>query len=423
MKPPGVTYLVGGAVRDQLLGRQQGDRDYVVVGSTPEAMVAAGFQPVGEHFPVFLHPKTKEEYALARCERKSGHGYRGFTFFADESVTLQDDLKRRDLTINAMAMDDNGEIIDPYGGRDDLASKTLRHVSDAFAEDPVRVLRVARFAARLPDFTIANSTQKLMRQMVTNGETNHLQRERVWQELARGLCEPKPSKMVEALAGCGALQAILPEVAALKDIPERLDYHPEGNTYIHTLMVVDAAAARGQSLGERFAALLHDIGKAQTPAEILPSHHGHEKRSAVLVRQLCERMQPPHKAAELAELAAGEHGNVHQVFDMRIPKVVDLLTRTDSYRRRDRFESLLRVCEADFYYLPERQARGEVYQQAVYLRAAADTTAAVPAGAVAAEVRAKGKPTTAIPTAIRTARIRALRTSNELKQLVPAKQK
>jgi methionine--tRNA ligase beta chain len=269
-------YLVGGAVRDTLLGRSVGDRDFVVIGETPENMLAAGFMPVGGEFPVFLHPKTKEEYALARTEKKHGKGYHGFVFYAAPDVSLKDDLRRRDLTVNAIAQDENGKLIDPWGGINDLTAKVLRHVSPAFSEDPVRLLRVARFAATLPDFSIAADTMALMRHMVQRGEAANLTAERVWRELARGLTAACPARMIEVMNDCGLLEVILPEVAALRGVPERRDYHPEGETYIHTLMVLDAAADLHLSAAECFAALVHDIGKAQTPATILPSHHGHE---------------------------------------------------------------------------------------------------------------------------------------------------
>ena len=403
--PAGICYLVGGGVRDRLLGIAGGDEDFVVVGATPQAMLSAGFAPVGADFPVFLHPHSKAEYALARTERKHGKGYKGFVFHAAPEVTLEEDLRRRDLTINAMAMDAAGEVLDYVGGRADLAAKTLRHVSPAFAEDPLRVLRVARFAAALPDFSIADETMELMRQMVASGELAHLQRERLWQELARGLQAAKPSQMLRVLADCGALEKILPEVAALQGVPERLDYHPEGETFLHTMMVVDAAAARGGDIAVCFAALLHDIGKAQTPAHILPSHHGHEKRSAELAAGVCERLRPPRAVAQLALLAAAEHGNIHKAHELRPGTLVDLLTRADALRRPQRFASLLQVCEADFYYLPERAE--QPYMQGDYIRRALQVVQEVNAAAIAAE--AKEKPGKDIPAAIREARIAALR--------------
>ena len=269
-------YIVGGAVRDELLGRTVADRDYVVVGATPQAMLEKGFRPVGKDFPVFLHPATNEEYALARSERKTGRGYHGFAFHAAPDVTLDDDLARRDLTINAMARAPDGTLVDPFHGRRDLEAGILRHVGPAFAEDPVRILRLARFAARLADFSVAPETIELMRGMVASGEVDHLVAERVWQELAKGLMEAAPSRMFEVLRQCGALTRLLPEVDALFGVPQRADYHPEIDTGVHTLMVVDESARRGYSLPVRFAALTHDLGKATTPADLLPRHHGQE---------------------------------------------------------------------------------------------------------------------------------------------------
>lgn len=407
MASPMACYLVGGAVRDKLLGREGGDRDYVVVGATPEAMEAAGFEAVGADFPVFLHPRTKEEYALARGERKSGHGYRGFVFFSEPTVTLREDLRRRDLTINAMAMDEGGAVIDYYGGEADLRARVLRHVSPAFVEDPVRVLRVARFAAALPDFVIADETMALMRGMVASGECGYLRAERVWQELSRGLMTAAPSRMIWALLECGALAVVLPEVAALRGVPERLDYHPEGESFAHTMMVIDTAAERGASLAERFAALLHDIGKAGTPADILPSHHGHEGRSAALAKAVCGRLRVAREVAELAVLAAGLHGKVHSVLDMRRATVVDLLMRLDAFRRPERFESVLRVCEADYFFIPSR--RGGVYPQGEFIRAAYRAAAAVDVGAIARRAAERGGAPAAIAEAVRAARITAVK--------------
>lgn len=364
--PVGTCYCVGGAVRDFMLGREMVDRDYVVVGAGPRQMTDAGFKPVGRDFPVFLHPQTKAEYALARTERKSGQGYHGFVFYCDPDVTLEQDLMRRDLTINAMAMDADGRLIDCHGGRDDLAAKVLRHVSPAFAEDPLRVLRVARFAAMLPDFTVAAETMALMRQMVEAEETRWLSRERIWHELARGLMGEKPSRMIAVMDECGLLQLLLPEVKALQGVPERLDYHPEGDSFIHTMMVLDYVAGRGYALAERFAALLHDIGKALTPPDILPSHYGHERRGIDLAKQVCRRLKLSRYIAELARLVTGDHGRFHQALEMRPIKVVDLMTRIDAYRQPARFEAILRVCEADFHYLPARA--GQVYEQGEFLR-------------------------------------------------------
>lgn len=380
-------YLVGGAVRDALLGRPLGDRDFVVTGATPEQLIKAGYKPVGADFPVFLHPQSNEEYALARTEKKQGRGYGGFIFYTAPDISLTDDLRRRDLTVNAMAQDENGNLIDPFGGAQDLAAKQLRHVSPAFAEDPVRVLRVARFTAMFPDFSVAAETMQLMRNMVQNGETAHLTAERVWRELARGMKSARPRRMIETLAACGLLAAILPEVAALDGVPERLDYHPEGDTFIHTMMTLDAAAELQLTAAECFATLLHDLGKAQTPADILPSHHGHEARGARLAAALCKRLKTPRAFADLAVLAAAEHGNVHNALAARASTNVDLLGRLDSYRRPQRAEAVLRVCEADYAYWPAR--RGTVYPQGVFVREAMQAAINIDAVAVVRAVREK----------------------------------
>ncbi len=341
-------YVVGGAVRDELLGRPNADRDYVVVGATPEALLALGFRPVGKDFPVFLHPQTGEEYALARTERKSGHGYHGFTFHAAPEVTLEEDLARRDLTINAMARDELGRLIDPFNGSGDLRAKVLRHVGPAFAEDPVRLLRIARFAARFADFTIAPETRDLMRAMVADGEVDHLVAERVWQELATGLMENQPARMFEVLRACGALARLLPEVDALFGVPQRADYHPEVDTGIHTMMVIGQSARRGYPLPVRFAALTHDLGKALTPADILPRHIGHEERSVRLVEQLAARLRVPGDCRDLALLMARHHGNIHRAGDLRAATIVGLLEKTDALRRPARFRQLLETCICDY---------------------------------------------------------------------------
>ncbi|MFP5419498.1 MAG: multifunctional CCA addition/repair protein, partial [Gammaproteobacteria bacterium] len=306
------TYVVGGAVRDRLLGLPVADRDHVVVGVTPEDMLARGFRPVGKDFPVFLHPETQAEYALARTERKAGPGYTGFTVFAAPDVTLEDDLRRRDLTINAIAEDEHGALIDPYGGQRDLAARVFRHVSDAFVEDPVRILRVARFAARFTDFSVAPETSALMQQMVDNGEVDALVPERVWQEVARGLMEVRPSRMFQVLRECGALARLFPEIDRLFGVPQPPEYHPEVDTGIHVMLVVDWAARQRASLPVRFAALTHDLGKGVTPPEDWPRHRGHEARSVELVRQLSERIRVPVECRELAIAVARDHGNVHR---------------------------------------------------------------------------------------------------------------
>ena len=341
-------YSVGGAVRDELLGLPVQDRDWVVVGATPEQMLAQGYRPVGKDFPVFLHPQTHEEYALARTERKTGPGYTGFAFHAAPEVTLEQDLARRDLTVNAIAKHDNGEFVDPFGGRRDLAARVLRHVSPAFSEDPVRVLRVARFAARFVDFSVAAETADLMASMVQAGEVDHLVPERVWQELSRGLMETTPSRMFEVLRSCGALKKILPELDALWGVPQRADYHPEVDTGIHAMLVIDMAAKLGATLPARFAALTHDLGKATTPADILPRHIGHEQRSAALLGPLCERLRVPADCRDLALLVARFHGDIGRVSEMRAATIVKLLESCDAIRRPERFEQILLVCEVDY---------------------------------------------------------------------------
>ena len=364
-------YLVGGAVRDALLARETGaaahvDRDWVVVGATPAAMAADGYLPVGKDFPVFLHPQTREEYALARTERKTAPGYHGFHFHTDPGVTLGDDLARRDLTINAMAVaqDQAGDVlratvIDPHGGQRDLQARVLRHVTGAFAEDPVRILRLARFAARFPDFTVAPETQALMVAMVDDGEVDHLVPERVWQELSRGLMEQRPSRMFEVLRGCGALARLLPEVARLWGVPQRADYHPEVDTGVHLMMVLDMSARLGANLPVRFACLCHDLGKGTTPADVLPRHIGHEERSARLLKGLCERWRVPRECRELADVVAREHGNVHRSDALNPAAVLRLLERCDAIRRPDRFAEALLACECD--------ARGRLgFEEAAY---------------------------------------------------------
>jgi tRNA nucleotidyltransferase (CCA-adding enzyme) len=375
-------YVVGGAVRDELLGRPVADRDYVVVGASPQALLEQGFRPVGKDFPVFLHPATHEEYALARTERKTGHGYHGFAFNAAPDVTLDEDLGRRDLTINAMARAPDGTLIDPYCGRRDLEAAILRHVGPAFAEDPVRILRVARFAARFPDFSVAPETRDLMRRMVADGEVDHLVAERVWQELARGLMESRPSRMFTVLRECGALARLLPEVEALFGVPQRADYHPEIDTGVHTLMVVDESAHRNFVLPVRFAALTHDLGKATTPADILPRHLGHEARSVDLVAGLCERLRVPHDSRDLALLTARYHGDIHRAAELRPATLVTLLERTDALRRPERFTWLLQACRCD--YNGRQGWADRPYASAGLLLAALAAVRTVDAGAIAA---------------------------------------
>ena len=397
------TYVVGGAVRDELLGRPSADRDHVVVGATPDEMLDLGFRPVGKDFPVFLHPASGEEYALARTERKTGRGYHGFAFHAAPDVTLEQDLARRDLTINAMARGADGALVDPFHGRRDLEAKILRHVGPAFAEDPVRVLRLARFAARFTDFSVADETLVLMREMVAAGEVDHLVAERVWQELARGLMEERPSRMFEVLRSCGALARLLPEVDALFGVPQRAEYHPEIDTGIHTMMVVDVAAANGLALTARFAALTHDLGKATTPADVLPRHFGHEARSESLVGALCTRLRVPGDCRDLALLAARYHGVIHRAADLRPATIVTLLERTDALRRPERFGQLLEACQADFN---GRLGWGErPYPGAGRMLAALAAARAVDAGAVAAACADKAD----IPARVHAARVAAVK--------------
>lgn len=341
------TYLVGGAVRDALLGRPVEDRDWVVVGADVPSMLARGFKPVGKDFPVFLHPESREEYALARTERKTAKGYAGFSFYAAKDVTLEQDLQRRDLTINAMAQDSDGRLIDPYGGAEDLKNGILRHVSPAFAEDPVRILRTARFAARY-GFRVAPETMALMRQMVADGETEALVAERVWQELSRGLMEPHPRKMIDILRQSGALKVLLPEVDALFGVPQRADFHPEIDSGEHTLLVLERAAAMNLGLPERYAALLHDLGKALTPADMLPRHIGHDSAGIEPVRAVSRRWHVSKACAELAELVCRLHIRLHRAGDIRRPRaVLDVLNAADALRRPERFAAALAVCQAD----------------------------------------------------------------------------
>ena len=374
-------YTVGGAVRDQLLGRTVADRDHVVVGATPDEMIALGYQPVGKDFPVFLHPHTHEEYALARTERKSGRGYKGFTVYAAPDVTLEEDLLRRDLTINAMAVDESGVLIDPYGGQRDLAAHLFRHVSAAFAEDPVRILRVARFAARFTDFAVAPETNALMRQMVDNGEVDALVPERVWQEIARGLMEAQPSRMFQVLRDCGALARLFPEINCLFGVPQPPEHHPEIDTGVHVMRVVDWAARQGMSLPVRFAALTHDLGKGATPPELWPRHPGHEAKSVERVRLLSERIRVPADCRDLAVAVARDHGNVHRALELRPGTVVELLERVDAFRRPERFEEFLQACECDFRGRPGYEDKA--FPAPDYLRQALMAAQAIDAAEVA----------------------------------------
>ena len=342
-------FTVGGAVRDELLGLPVQDRDYVVVGATPEEMLARGFKPVGKDFPVFLHPKTHEEHALARTERKTGQGYQGFSFHAAPEVGLEEDLARRDLTINAIARADDGSLTDPFHGVADIEARVLRHVGPAFIEDPVRILRVARFAARFTDFSVAPETVELMRQMVVRGEADHLVAERVWQELAKGLMEAKPSRMIYMLRECGALARLLPELDRLFGVPQRADFHPEIDTGVHVMMALDHSAQQGYGLPVRFAVLLHDLGKGLTPATELPRHVGHEARSVMLVEELCARLRTPAGCRDLALLVARHHGDIRRGPEMSAATVTKLLENADALRRPHRFRQLLDACACDFH--------------------------------------------------------------------------
>lgn len=398
------TYLVGGAVRDALLGRPVKERDYVVVGATPAELLAKGYRRVGKDFPVFLHPRTKEEHALARTERKTGPGYRGFAVHADPDVTLAEDLRRRDLTINALAQDCEGRILDYYGGLCDLEKRILRHISPAFAEDPVRILRVARFAARYAGlgFGIAEETMALMRAMVDKGEVDALVPERVWQELAKAIAEPRPSRFFQVLRRCGALARLLPEVDRLFGVPQAEDAHPEIDTGIHTMMVLDMAARLGAEPEVRFAALTHDLGKGTTPPASWPSHKGHEERSVVLVSAVCDRLRAPRDYCDLARVVARYHGMAHKAATLGAETLLDLLQGLDGLRRPGRFEQALTAFEADFRGREGYQERP--YPQADRLRRLLSAVKAIDLAAVTAGLPA-GAP---LADHIRQARIRAL---------------
>ncbi len=376
-------YLVGGAVRDKLLGLAVKDRDYVVVGTTPEDMVAQGYRPVGTDFPVFLHPNTKEEYALARTERKTGRGYKGFTVYATPDVTLEEDLRRRDLTINAMAEAADGTLIDPYGGAADLREGVLRHVSEAFSEDPVRILRVARFSARFVKwgFKVAHATNALMRRMVDNGEVDALVAERVWVELERALGEERPSVFFKVLRDCGALERLFPEIAALFGVPQPPKHHPEVDTGVHVMLVLDEAARLSSDTRVRFAALLHDLGKGVTPPADWPRHIGHEQSGAVLVSEFCKRLRVPNDHRDLALLVARYHAHCHRAAELKPATLLDTLEALDAFRRPERVEMFVLACMAD--------ARGrtghedEPYPQADIFRHAFDAARRVDTAAVA----------------------------------------
>ncbi|MBW8848289.1 MAG: multifunctional CCA addition/repair protein [Burkholderiales bacterium] len=401
------TYLVGGAIRDRLLGLPVQDRDWVVVGASPQDLLDAGYLAVGKDFPVFLHPETREEVALARTERKTAAGYHGFAFHAAPDVTLEQDLARRDLTINAMAEDEQGVVVDPYDGQRDLRDKVLRHVSPAFAEDPVRILRLARFAARFSDFTVAPETVELMRTMVAAGEIDALVAERVWQELSRGLMENKPSRMFEVLREAGALAKLLPEVEALFGVPQPEAHHPEVDTGVHLLMVLDQCARQNAPLTVRYACLCHDLGKGTTPKEELPRHIAHEHRSEKLARVVSNRWKVPTDCRELAELVAREHTHVHQSSGFGAEARLRLLERCDAWRRPDRFAELLWACECD--------ARGRLglenrpYPQRESLLADLRATQEVDLAAISAAAVARGAKGPEIGAAIKAARLGVLR--------------
>jgi len=409
-------YLVGGAVRDALLGLPVKDRDWVVVGATPEQMSAQGFVPVGKDFPVFLHPQTKEEHALARTERKTARGYRGFAIHTSPDVTLEDDLARRDLTINAIAVHsrqtrpdgtfDLAHLTDPFGGRQDVIDKVFRHVTPAFREDPVRILRVARLAARFTDFTVASETMTLMRHMVDDGEVDHLVAERVWQELSRGLMEARPSRMFALLRECGALKRLLPEVDWLWGVPQPAEHHPEIDTGVHLMMVLDMAARLRAPLTVRFACLGHDLGKGTTEADVLPRHIGHEERSVRLLKGVCARLRVPVDCRELAEVVAREHGNIHRSGPLGAAALVRLLERCDAIRKPQRFADILLACECD--------ARGRLgqedapYPQRQRLQAVLDTVLAAQTHTVAGRALAQGISGKDIGKLIHAARIEAV---------------
>jgi tRNA nucleotidyltransferase (CCA-adding enzyme) len=422
-------YMVGGAVRDALLGLPVQDRDWVVVGASPQTLLDQGFVPVGKDFPVFLHPKTHEEYALARTERKTAPGYHGFSIHAAPEVTLEEDLARRDLTINSIAVraystgargrfdaqctpDPQawaaaGALVDPFGGQRDIAGKVLRHVTEAFREDPVRILRVARLAARFADFTVAPETLKLMRAMVHSGEVDHLVAERVWQELAKGLMEAKPSRMFEVLRDCGALERLLPDVDRLWGVPQRAEYHPEIDTGIHLMMVLDMSAHLEASLPVRLACLFHDLGKGTTPADVLPRHIGHEERSARMLKGVCERLRVPTECKELADVVAREHGNIHRSGELNAAALVRLLERCDAFRKPQRFGEVLLACECD--------ARGRLglaespYPQRARLLAALTAAQQVATDSIAARAISTGASGKKIGEFIHVARVEAVK--------------
>jgi tRNA nucleotidyltransferase (CCA-adding enzyme) len=409
-------YLVGGAVRDALMGLTTQDHDWVVVGATAQQLLDQGYVAVGQDFPVFLHPRTKQEYALARTERSTGPGYKGFAVHASPAVTLEEDLGRRDLTINSIAVHADSvradgtfgteHLCDPYGGQRDITTKVLRHTTHAFTEDPVRILRLARFAARFTDFTVAPETMALMRHMVAQGDVDHLVPERVWQELARGLMEVKPSRMFAVLRDCGALAHLMPELDRLWGVPQSAEHHPEIDTGVHVMMVLDMAAHLQAPLSVRFAALTHDLGKGGTPAEMLPRHIGHEERSVRLLKGMAARLRVPVECAELAQVVAREHGNIHRSEELSALATLRLLERCDAIRKPSRFADVLMACECD--------ARGRLglqdtpYPQARRLAHALRLAMAVPTQAIAEEAMARGTTGPRIGALIQAARADAI---------------
>jgi tRNA nucleotidyltransferase (CCA-adding enzyme) len=410
------TYLVGGAVRDALMGLPVQDRDWVVVGATPQELLDQGYLPVGRDFPVYLHPASLEEYALARTERKTAPGYKGFAGHAAPQVTLEEDLARRDLTINSIAVQSSAtragstfpieSLTDPYGGQRDIANKVLRHVTEAFREDPVRILRVARFAARFTDFSVAPETMELMRDMVECGEVKHLVAERVWQELSKGLMEAQPSRMFDVLRECGALVHLLPELNQLWGVPQSPQHHPEVDTGVHVMLVIDHAAGIQANLAVRFACLTHDLGKGSTPPDVLPRHIGHEERSVRLLKGLCQRLRVPVECAELAQVVAREHGNIHRSGDLNAAAIMRLLERCDAIRKPERFAQVLQACTCD--------ARGRLglenlpYPQAQRLMLALQLAQSVATHLIAEQAIAQGANGQNIGKTIHQARVQAI---------------
>ena len=421
MKIPGELYLVGGAVRDALMGLPVKDRDWCVVGSSPQEMLDAGFMSVGKDFPVFLHPQTHEEYALARTERKTAPGYHGFEMHAAPDVSIEQDLARRDLTINSIALradntPANGvcdpknvakdALVDPFGGQQDISDQILRHTSPAFAEDPVRILRVARFASRYAGFSVAKPTMDLMRRMVAAGEADALVAERVWQETSKGLMEGKPSRMLSVLRQCNALQVLLPEVERLWGVPQSAEHHPEIDTGVHLMMVLDMAAQLQAPLAVRFACLMHDLGKGTTEPDKLPRHIGHEARSVNLLLRICDRLRVPTECKELATVVAKEHGNIHRSDELDAKATLRLLERCDAIRKPQRFAQVLQACECDARGRLGLQERA--YAPAQRLALALRTVLAVPTEKIAQAAIAQGRQASQIGQAIAAARVQAL---------------